>query len=63
VRLAEAKRYTAEGHFAEGSMGPKVAAAIRFIEGGGKRAIIAHLDEAMAALRGDAGTHFVADGA
>ena len=61
ITLSEAKRYFAEGHFAEGSMGPKVRSAIRFIEDGGKRAIIAHLDEAMSALRGDAGTHIVPD--
>jgi carbamate kinase len=38
-----------------------VEAAIRFLEGGGERAIIGQLDEAMAALRGDSGTHVVAD--
>ena len=41
-------------------MGPKVEAAIRFIEGGGKRVIIAHLDQAMAALAGKTGTHILA---
>jgi carbamate kinase len=41
-------------------MGPKVDAAIRFLEGGGKRAIISHLDHAMPALRGKTGTHIVA---
>jgi carbamate kinase len=49
-----------DGHFPPGSMGPKVDAALRFLEGGGERVIIAHLDEAMAALRGEAGTHIVA---
>ena len=61
VSLAELKRLHAEGHFPPGSMGPKVEAAIRFLEGGGERAIIGHLGEAMAALRGDSGTHVVAD--
>jgi len=42
-------------------MGPKVEAAIRFLEGGGKRAIIAALDQALPALRGESGTHIVAD--
>ena len=41
-------------------MGPKVEAAIRFLEGGGKRVIIGDLEEAMPALRGEAGTHIVA---
>jgi carbamate kinase len=59
MTLSEAKRYLDEGHFPEGSMGPKVRAAIRFIEGGGKQAIIAHLDEAMAALQGESGTRIV----
>jgi len=54
--LAEAKRCHAEGHFAKGSMEPKVRAAIRFIEAGGEKAIITSLDRAMDALEGNAGT-------
>jgi carbamate kinase len=42
-------------------MGPKISAAIRFLEGGGQSVIIAHIDDAMAALRGETGTHIVAD--
>ena len=61
VSLRDIKAYKAEGHFPEGSMGPKVDAAIRFLEGGGERAIIAHIDEAMAAIEGQAGTHIVSD--
>jgi carbamate kinase len=56
VTLAEMKRYHAEGHFARGSMEPKVRAAIRFIEAGGERAIITSLGKAMEALEGEAGT-------
>lgn len=59
ISLAELKRLYAEGHFPAGSMGPKIAAAIRFIEGGGRRAIIGHLDEAVPALLGESGTHVV----
>jgi carbamate kinase len=44
------------GAFGEGSMGPKVRAAVDFLETGGKRAIIADLDQAAAALEGSAGT-------
>jgi carbamate kinase len=51
--------YHQEGHFPQGSMGPKSEAAIRFLEGGGKRAIISHLDHAMPALCGETGTHIV----
>jgi carbamate kinase len=57
--LAELKRHHAEGQFPPGSMGPKIDAAIRFLEGGGKRAIITDLDMAVAALEGTAGTHIV----
>jgi carbamate kinase len=47
------------GHFAEGSMGPKVEAALRFVEGGGRRAVIASLDEAEAAIAGESGTQIL----
>ncbi|HWK01623.1 MAG TPA: carbamate kinase [Xanthobacteraceae bacterium] len=60
VSLEEIKAYHKEGHFPPGSMGPKVDAAIRFIEGGGKRAIISHLDHALPAILGKTGTHIVA---
>jgi len=56
ITLEEAKKYHAEGHFAKGSMEPKVRAAIRFIEAGGERAVITSLDKAVAALDGKAGT-------
>jgi carbamate kinase len=42
-------------------MGPKIDAAIRFLEGGGERVVIGHLDEAMAAISGETGTHMVRD--
>ena len=61
ITARELRAYQQEGHFPAGSMGPKVAAALRFLEGGGERAIIAHLDEAETALRGETGTHVVAD--
>ena len=56
VRVGDLRRHFESGEFAAGSMGPKVEAAIRFIEGGGRRAVIAHLDAAQAALAGEAGT-------
>ena len=61
VTLSEARRHLDAGEFPEGSMGPKVRAAIEFIERGGKRAIItspSHLEEAVA---GRTGTHIIAD--
>jgi carbamate kinase len=59
VTLSELKAFQRAGHFAKGSMGPKVEAAIRHIEAGGERSIIAHLDQARAALEGASGTHVV----
>jgi carbamate kinase len=61
VTISELRRFQAEGHFAPGSMGPKVEAAIRFLSAGGRRVVIAHLNEAMAALHGETGTHIVPD--
>lgn len=40
VTIAEAKKYLEEGHFAEGSMAPKIRAAVHFVEHSGKDAII-----------------------
>jgi carbamate kinase len=59
VSLEAAKTYMEAGHFASGSMGPKVAALIRFLEAGGQRAFITSLDMAQEALTGEAGTVFV----
>ena len=61
VSLSELRAYHAEGHFPPGSMGPKVEACIKFLEGGGKRAIIGHLNEVSAALNAEAGTNIVVD--
>jgi carbamate kinase len=60
VTTRELRELRGEGHFPPGSMGPKVDAALRFLEGGGERVIIARLEEAMPALRGETGTHIVA---
>jgi carbamate kinase len=61
VSLSDMRRYQAEGHFPSGSMGPKVEAALRFLESGGKRVVITSLDKAVPALRGETGTHVVHD--
>ena len=61
VTSSQLKAYRDEGHFPEGSMGPKVDATIRFLEGGGERVVIAHLNEALPALRGETGTHIRPD--
>ncbi len=54
----EAERYCKEGHFAPGSMLPKVQAAMSFARTG-KEAIIASLENAAAALRGESGTKVI----
>ena len=54
------RRYQGEGHFAAGSMGPKVEAACRFVESTGRPAIIAALDELADAVSGDCGTRVIA---
>ncbi|MBU0596107.1 carbamate kinase [Candidatus Bipolaricaulota bacterium] len=59
LTVAEAKKHADEGHFAKGSMAPKVLAAIRFVEAGGKKAVITSLDKAFEALEGRAGTTIV----
>jgi carbamate kinase len=59
ITIAEAKRYAAEGHFAPGSMGPKIAAAIDFLEHGGQRVIITQPHLLEDALHGTTGTHIV----
>jgi len=56
VEVHAARRYLREGHFPAGSMGPKIEAACRFIEGGGSRVLITHIDHLHAALDGGTGT-------
>lgn len=56
VTTAQLRAYAAEGHFASGSMGPKVDAACRFVEQGGQRAVITSLDQIVDAVTGTAGT-------
>jgi len=57
MTVEEAIKYMEEGHFAPGSMFPKVKAAVRFAKSKvGRRAIITSLDKALEALKGEAGT-------
>ncbi|MEM3832660.1 MAG: carbamate kinase [Thermoprotei archaeon] len=57
INVEQLKKYYTKGHFKPGSMGPKILASIRFIENGGKEAIIAHLDKLVEAVKGIEGTH------
>lgn len=57
MTVDEARQYIAEGHFAPGSMLPKVEAAVKFVTSKlGRKAIITSLDKAVDALEGRAGT-------
>ncbi len=57
LTVDQAKQYIKEGHFAPGSMLPKIEAAIKFVESKpGRKAIITSLDKAVEALEGKAGT-------
>jgi carbamate kinase len=63
LSVTEARQYLAEGEFPKGSMGPKVEAAITFLERGGSEVLItspANLEQAFA---GSSGTRIVADSA
>lgn len=56
MTVSDAKALQKRGEFGAGSMGPKVQAALNFLAGGGERAVIADLEDAPAALAGEAGT-------
>jgi len=57
LTLAQAKTYLAEGgHFAKGSMAPKIQAVVNFLERGGKEAIITNPENLERALAGETGT-------
>lgn len=55
----EARTYLRQGEFAAGSMGPKVEAALRFLDFGGRRAIITAPEFMAAAVAGAAGTEIM----
>lgn len=56
LTLDEARTLLTGGALGAGSMAPKVLAAVEFLEAGGERSVIAALEDAPAAVRGDAGT-------
>lgn len=59
LTASEAKRYLEEGHFAPGSMGPKIEAAVEFLENGGTKVLITSHENLMNAVDGKAGTVIV----
>jgi len=56
IKVPSLRKYLVEGHFPPGSMGPKVEAAARFIERGGKRVIVTSPELAWKGFKGEAGT-------
>jgi carbamate kinase len=63
MTVAQAKRYLDEGQFPEGSMGPKIRAAIQFIDRGGLEVIITSPPYIRESIEGRAGTRIVRDDA
>ena len=61
MTLAEAEQYIKEGHFAPGSMLPKIRAIVEFVRASGHRAVITNPEHLAAALAGHAGTLLVVD--
>jgi len=61
ISLSEARRFYNEGHFAKGSMGPKVRAIISYVEQGGRAALITMPETIGKALSGQTGTWIMPD--
>lgn len=60
MTAAEARQHHADGQFPPGSMGPKIEAALRYLDGGGSEVIITSIERLHDALQGTAGTRIVA---
>jgi len=61
LTIAQAKKYMKKGQFPPGSMGPKIEAAIQFLESGGERALIASIDNVVGAVYHEGGTWITKD--
>ena len=59
MTAAEARKYIEEGHFAKGSMLPKIQAILKFLDAGGKKALITNPENIGRALKGETGTWIV----
>jgi carbamate kinase len=59
ITIAEAKHYYNEKQFPAGSMGPKIQAAIDFLEGGGSEVLITSIEKIVDAFEGKTGTRFI----
>ena len=61
IKISQAKEYLEQGQFPPGSMGPKIEAAIEYIQGGGKEVLITSGNYLQAALINRAGTKIIPD--
>lgn len=59
LRGTEAQKYLQAGHFAPGSMGPKIESALDFLSQGGRRVLITQPESLAAALQGRTGTQIL----
>jgi carbamate kinase len=59
LTLEQARQYLSQGHFAKGSMEPKVRAIINYLEAGGKEALVTDPQNIERALAGETGTRVV----
>jgi carbamate kinase len=59
LTIDQARLYLEQGHFPSGSMGPKIEAAVGFLEGGGERVVICSVDGMPEAIEGRTGTEIV----
>jgi carbamate kinase len=57
LSVEECKQYLAQGQFPEGSMGPKIRAVLKYLQAGGREAIITDINHLHEAIDGSAGTH------
>lgn len=62
VSASQLKSHYEAGQFPPGNMGPKVESVLRFLEAGGREAVITSFEHLNAAVTGSAGTHIFADG-
>ncbi len=61
LKVSDAKKYLAQNQFPSGSMGPKIEAAISFVEATGRQCIITSLEKSSEAMKGTAGTFVIPD--
>ncbi|MBW2491495.1 MAG: carbamate kinase [Deltaproteobacteria bacterium] len=59
LTIPQATRFLAEGHFPPGTMGPKIDAAVQFVQKSGKRAVIASIEDIENAVKGESGTEII----